>query len=104
VTEIGGPVVSPLQIPKGLVPYRQTDMFTEGSLPAGLRKDHCTKSGVWGLIQVAEGRLRYCVTDTRRMRTEIILTPESAPGVVEPTILHHVVPLGAVQFQVQFYR
>src|SRR3546814_9654509 len=87
-----------------LEPYRQTDVFTETSLPAGLRKDHCTKPGVWGLIQVAEGRLRYCVTDLRRVGVDLVLTPESRPGVVEPTILHHVVPLGTVRFHVQFYR
>src|SRR3546814_15207816 len=81
-----------------------SDLFTETSLPAGLRKDHCTKPGVWGLIQVAEGRLRYCVTDLRRVGVDLVLTPESRPGVVEPTILHHVVPLGTVRFHVQFDR
>lgn len=92
------------ELPEGLEPYRQTDVFTEVSIPAGLLKDHCTKPGVWGLIQVAEGRLRYCVTDPRRVGAELILTPESRPGVVEPTILHHVMPLGPVRFHVQFYR
>lgn len=71
------------ELPEGLEPYRQTDVFTEVSIPAGLRKDHCTKPGVWGLIQVAEGRLRYCVTDPRRVGAELILTPESRPGLVE---------------------
>lgn len=98
------PSESPAELPEGLEPYRQTDVFTEDSLPAGLRKDHCTKSGVWGLIQVAEGRLSYRVTDPRRVGEDLILTPESRPGVVEPTILHHVVPLGPVRFHVQFYR
>lgn len=98
------PSESAAELPEGLEPYRQTDVFTETSLPAGLRKDHCTKPGIWGLIQVAEGRLRYCVTDPRRVGAELILTFESRPSVVEPTILHHVVPLGPVRFHIQFYR
>jgi|GEM_PF-248718 len=98
------PLQNAAELPAGLEPYRQTDVFTEDSIPAGLRKDHCTKSGVWGLIQVAEGRLRYCVTDPRRVGVELILTPESRPAVVEPEILHHVVSLGPVRFHVQFYR
>src|SRR3546814_14405468 len=65
--------------------------------------DVCS-SDLWGLIQVAEGRLRYCVTDLRRVGVDLVLTPERRPGVVEPTILHHVVPLGTVRFHVQFYR
>src|SRR3546814_20735801 len=40
----------------------------------------------------------------RRVGVDLVLTPESRPGVVEPTILHHVVPLGTVRFHVQFYR
>src|SRR3546814_11784361 len=47
---------------------------------------------------------RSCVTDLRRVGVDLVLTPESRPGVVEPTILHHVVPLGTVRFHVQFYR
>ncbi|CAN5340184.1 hypothetical protein BH10PSE13_BH10PSE13_09250 [soil metagenome] len=104
MTTAGAPSKSPTELPAGLEPYRQTDIFTEASLPAALRKDHCTKPGTWGLVQVAEGRLRYCVTDPRRVSSELILTPESRPAVVEPTILHHVVPLGPVRFHVQFYR
>lgn len=98
------PPNSPSALPEGLTFYRQTDTFTEASVPAGLLKDHCTKVGVWGLIQVVQGQLRYRVTDVRRAASESILAPDSAAGVVEPTILHHVEPLGPVRFHVQFYR
>lgn len=102
--DINGPPDAAVELPKGLAFYRQTDTFTESSVPAGLLKDHCTKAGVWGLIQVTEGRLRYRVTDERRTGTERILMPGTPPGVVEPTIFHHVEPLGPARFHVQFYR
>jgi tellurite resistance-related uncharacterized protein len=91
-------------LPAGLESYKRTPTFTEASVPAGLLNDHSTKDGTWGLIHVEEGRLRYVVTDPRRPSAERILTPDSAPGVVEPTILHHVEPIGAVRFHVEFLR
>ena len=72
-------------------------------MPAALLKDHSTKEGTWGLIQVEQGKLRYLVTDPRRPASETIVTPD-APAVVEPTILHRVEPIGAVLFHVVFHR
>ena len=44
--------------------YGCTPVFDENTLPAGLRRAHRTKPGVWGVIRVLEGRLRYCVLDS----------------------------------------
>lgn len=100
----GTPRPNPVQLPAGLAPYRRTASFSEGSVPAALLADHNTKAGSWGLIHVAEGRLRYRVTDPRRAPLELVLTPDDPPGVVEPTIRHHVEPLSAVRFHVEFWR
>lgn len=89
-------------LPEGLEPYKRTATFTDTTVPAALLGDHSTKSGVWGLIHVEAGALRYLVTDPRRTPTERILAPESEPGIVEPTILHRVEPVGAVRFHVEF--
>ncbi|WP_126172279.1 DUF1971 domain-containing protein [Altericroceibacterium xinjiangense] len=91
-------------VPHGLESYSRTPTFTEETVPAALRRDHSTKAGSWGLIRVEEGALRYRVTDPRRVAAERELNPDSAPGVVEPTILHHVEPLGVVRFHVEFLR
>lgn len=92
------------ELPGGLRSYKRTATFTEASVPAGLLKDHSTKDGTWALIQVEQGALRYLVTDDRRPPSERILTPEAEPGVVEPTILHRVEPMGAVRFYVEFFH
>lgn len=42
--DIDTPSQSPNELPAGLVLYRQTDIFTESSVPAGLLRDHCTKA------------------------------------------------------------
>lgn len=91
-------------LPPDLVPYRRTSEFTETTVPVGLLRAHSTKVGAWGLIHVLEGRLAYRITDPRRPASETVLTAGNEPGVVEPTILHEVEPLGAVRFYVQFLQ
>lgn len=93
-----------MELPKSARPYRRTADFTEASVPAGLLKAHTTKEGSWALIHVLEGRLAYRIVDPRRPPSETILSPSEPPGVVEPTILHEVEPLGAVRFYVEFHR
>jgi tellurite resistance-related uncharacterized protein len=88
-------------MPEGLVAYRRTAEFDETSIPAALRKDHTTKPGVWGMIRVIAGQLRYCV-DAAGGR-EHTLDP-GTPGVIPPEVLHHVAPDGPVRFFVEFHR
>ena len=99
-----GPVLNPTALPDGLVFQRRTVDFTAETLPAALRGDHSTKPGTWGLIRILAGSLRYDITDDRRARHSIVLTPGTPPGIVEPTILHLVAPIGPVRFHVEFLR
>lgn len=87
-------------LPEGLRPYKRTPVFDQDSLPAGLRRRHSTKAGVWGLIRVLGGRLLYRILEPA---SECILDSDH-PGVVRPTQLHEVEPLGAVRFFVEFYE
>ena len=80
-------------------PYRSTPEFDEGSLPAGLRRAHSTKAGVWGVIRVIEGSLRYGLEDGS---DPIMLTPDR-PGLVRPEEPHHVEPVGPFRMKVDFY-
>lgn len=87
------------ELPPGLVAYRRTPVFSETTLPAGLRREHRTKAGVWGVITVIDGRLRL-----RRLAplVETVLGPSSA-AVVAPEEPHDVEPLGPVRFFVEFH-
>ena len=86
-------------LPPGLVAYRRTPVFTEETLPQALRHRHQTKAGVWALITIVEGRLRFRRLDPP---SETVLDP-ATPGVVAPEEPHEVEPLGAVRFFVEFY-
>jgi tellurite resistance-related uncharacterized protein len=91
-------------LPPDVRPYRRTSEFTEATVPSALLKAHTTKDGTWALIHVLEGRLAYRIDDPRRPASEAVLAPGAPPGVIEPTILHSVEPLGPVRFYVEFHR
>ena len=86
-------------LPPGLVAYRRTPIFIETTLPAGLRRRHRTKAGVWARIAVIEGCLRFRRLDPF---SETVLDPDT-PGIVAPEEPHEVEPLGPVRFFVEFY-
>jgi tellurite resistance-related uncharacterized protein len=92
------------RLPDGAQPYARTAEFTEASVPAALLNAHNTKAGAWGLIHVLEGELAYWIEDPRRPIVYQFLTPDTPPGVIEPTVLHRVEPLGPVRFYVEFHR
>ncbi len=89
-----------LELPAHFVAYRKTPTFTQESVPAGLLKDHATRPGTWGKINLLEGRLRYRVAS---LGLDQVLDSDT-PGIVVPEVLHSVEPLGSVRFFVEFYQ
>ncbi|MFT6100817.1 MAG: tellurite resistance-related uncharacterized protein [Arenicella sp.] len=89
------------KLPNTVSAYKKTPEFTELTVPKGLLKDHQTKQDVWGEIVVLEGCLEYTIIEPA---LEVITLNKGQRGVVEPTILHHVTPVGAVRFYVEFNR
>ena len=90
----------PLEPQSALVPYKRTSVFDENTVPAALRREHRLKPGVWGVIRVFEGRLRYQVL---KPASEVILEA-GHPGLVRPDEPHLVEPLGSMRMQVEFYH
>lgn len=86
-------------LPDGLIAYKRTPVFDQHNLPPGLLHGHSTKAGVWALIHVLEGQLRYRIIDPP---SETILSP-GTPGIVLPQQLHEVEPIGSVRFFVEFH-
>ncbi len=89
------------ELPTGHVLYKRTLTFDQSSLPDGLRKDHATKPGVWGVLHVVSGRLRYIVEPP--LAGEHQLAPQR-PGIIVPEVLHRIQVEGDVVFFVEFYR
>jgi tellurite methyltransferase len=89
------------EIPEGFVAYRRTPEFDETSIPAGLRKSHATKPGVWGVIHVCSGQLLYRTPGEPAVEQR--LDPQTR-GIIVPEVLHSVEPLGAVRFYLELHR
>lgn len=88
------------ELPGDFVAYRTTPVFTENSVPDGLRSTHTTKPGTWAKIVVLEGALRYRI---EALNQSFVLGPEH-PGIVLPEVEHRVEPLGPLRFYLEFYR
>ncbi|MBW7935344.1 MAG: DUF1971 domain-containing protein [Gemmatimonadaceae bacterium] len=80
-------------------PYRSTPVFDEHTLPAALRSRHNTKAGVWGVIQMLEGRLKLTYLDPP---SEIVVE-QGGSGLLRPQQDHFVEPLGPIRMRVDFY-
>ena len=85
---------------RGPAPYKRTPVFDQDSLPAALRSRHSTKPGVWGIVRVFQGEVRFV---TEAPATEEVLTPERC-GLILPEQVHFVRPVGEVRMGVEFYR
>jgi tellurite resistance-related uncharacterized protein len=83
-----------------VAPYATLPIFDEHSLPDALRNDHRTKEGTWGLLRVLEGEVWLIFLDPPN---ESRVTPDN-PAIIPSQAAHHVVPLGRMTMQVEFYR
>jgi tellurite resistance-related uncharacterized protein len=81
------------------LPYNTTAVFDQDTLPQALRREHATKTGVWGVIRVIEGRLALRFLDGT---PGAVLSPDR-PGLVRPEQPHLVEPLGPMRMRVEFY-
>jgi tellurite methyltransferase len=89
------------RIPEAAAEYKRTAIFDATTTPAGLRKSHRTKAGVWGQIVVLEGRVLYVIEDQED--AAFILNPD-VPGGIAPEAPHHVEPYDDARFFVRFLR
>lgn len=86
------------RLPDGLVSYRRTATFSEGTVPEALLRDHQTKPGTWAQIVVEEGKLEYTCP-----RGTFFLNP-SIVGVIEPAVSHRVRVIGPARFHLLFFQ
>lgn len=90
------------KLPDGVIHYKSTPTFTHTSVPPSLLKEHNTKEGVWGLLNIESGSLKYVVTEQGSESEQVLSTGDSA--VIKPQQPHFVEPLGEVAFHVAFHK
>lgn len=89
-------------LPPGLNCYRRSSDFTHDSVPQALLASHSVKKGVWGLLRVTSGRVRYHL-EGPPPASRVVAAGGTA--VIEPEMPHHVELLDAdSSFFIEFHR
>ena len=73
--------------------WREWPLRSGGFIPKGLLKDHSTKAGTWGVIDVSAGRLEYEIAGLASDPPALFELVAPARGIIEPEALHRVTPL-----------
>lgn len=86
--------------PTTLVPYHRSPEFDEESVPENLLQKHTTKDGVWAMVRVLEGDMRFVDLDSGQ---ETPVNPKK-PAFIEPGQAHRIEVDGPVRFYVEFFK
>lgn len=87
-------------LPARVVFLKSSSDWDEISMPAPLRNAHRLSDDKWGLLQVAEGSLRYVSHDAAFER--VVAAGEQLA--IPPGVAHDVTPIGAARFRIDFFR
>ena len=99
---IGTPLACPLcdrcELPADLHVVRTTPTWDDRTMPDALRRAHRIAGGIWGVLRVTSGSLRF-VADTDP-RTDVAVGPAS-PQAIPPDVEHHVEPTPGTRFAIE---
>lgn len=87
-------------LPDGLVPSHSSPVFTQGTLPDALQREHALAPGHWGMLNVLEGSLRFVDLETGETRR--ISAPDRVT--IRPQARHRVAVDGSVRCRIDFFR
>lgn len=87
-------------LPDGLIPSHSSPVFTHGTLPDALQREHSLASGHWGMLNVLEGSLRFVNLETGETRR--IFAPDRIA--IHPQARHRVAVDGPVRCRIDFLR
>jgi tellurite resistance-related uncharacterized protein len=93
-------VTVPDGLPAGVEWVRTTPEFTVATVPAGLLREHQVAAGVWGVLRVVAGSVRFVWEGTGAERS----VSAGQALVIAPETPHHVEPEPDARFVVEFYR
>lgn len=87
-------------LPKDARTYRCIGPFDADAIPAGLLRRHDLKPGVWGVLTIGAGRIRFCWDDDAGGSR--LLAPGDAM-LIPPTVPHHLERDGSVRLSIAFH-
>lgn len=88
------------RIPPDLIPSSGSHVFTQDTVPEGLKKEHKLASGHWGVLHVFEGSLKIVDIESGQERT--LVAPDLVT--IHPEAPHRVSADGPVSCRLDFFR
>jgi tellurite resistance-related uncharacterized protein len=98
-SEIECPSCDRAELPDGLRVVRTAGPFDEGTVPAGLLREHRVAEGTWACLRVIEGSLHFSLAGEPHLDVRLVA---GAAQAIPPGMPHVVTVDGPVQFAVDF--
>jgi len=89
------------RLPEDVRPYFKSSLFNFETVPKKLLSDHNLKDGVWGLLCVEKGEVKYFLAQENAPLA--VLGPNDQQ-VIETTVLHYIEPSKEAEFYIEFYK
>jgi tellurite resistance-related uncharacterized protein len=93
-------------MPPAAEAYKKTKTFSADSIPVALQNNHNTAGGVWALIYVLRGELRYIVAPDEHCASEQTFSLDTTClGLIQPKSYHRIQAMSDdVQCYVEFWK
>lgn len=98
-TALDCPLCDRAELPDGLRVVRTTQAWNDVTAPAGLRRGHRVAAGVWGLLRIEKGQLRFVAETDPQL--DVVLG-KGAMQPIPPEVEHRIETIGEVRFHVEF--
>jgi tellurite resistance-related uncharacterized protein len=93
------PLCDRTELPEGLEVQRSTPTWSGQTMPGGLRRDHRIAAGMWGVLCVEAGEVRFIADCDPPI--DVIVRPD-APQPIPPEVPHRVEADGAARLHIDF--
>jgi tellurite resistance-related uncharacterized protein len=97
--ELDCPLCDRAELPEGLAVTRVAGPFDETTIPAGLLRAHRVAGGVWGRLDVLDGRLDFSMQTEPPIERDLVAGQSQA---IPPQVPHEVRLAGPVRLQIEF--
>jgi len=78
----------------------KTQVFTDKTTPGMMKNDHRVRSGVWAKLVVQKGEVVFEIPE----RNETITVTADSPAIIEPVVMHRILPQAGARFYLEYYR
>jgi len=88
------------ELPEAVRAYQKTQVYTDKTTPGMMKNDHRVRTGVWAKLVVQKGEVVFEIPE----RNETITVTADSPAIIEPVVMHRILPQAGARFYLEYYR